>query len=719
MTHTPVSTRSGHTVSHYEIQEPIGSGGMGDVYGAIDLRLGRRVALKFLRSTGDGGRHELMREAHAASLLDHPNICTIFEIDETPAGDVFIAMPRYDGVTLDHLLAEGALDPPRALSIALQTARGLAAAHEELIVHRDIKPGNLMILRGDLVKILDFGLARSVHDAEDAALTEVAGTPLYMSPEQLRGERLDQRSDIWSLGVVFYEMVTGQRPFAGDSARHIVASILDSTPVRPSTVRPGIPAGIERIITRALEKNVRRRYERTDELIHDLQDVHAALDSKAITRRIPVASRTALAVLPFEDMSESQDQGFLCNGIAEEIMRALGRIPELHVASRTSAFQFRNRTADIREIGAQLNVNSVLEGSVRRVGNRVRISVQLVNVDDGYRLWYERYDRQMQDLFAIEDEIAEQVSRALEVALGTSVRVARTGSPDDAQAYELYLRGREFIHQHRRKGFETALQVFAQAIEINPHYARAHAGIAECHAFICMYFGGGDAAAAAAESASARALELAPDLPEAHASRGAALFLRGNFDDAERHLRRAIELAPRLYDAHYMFARLYFMQGQFDRAATCFAEACAVVPEAFDAWYLLGMCYQRLDDPVRARHANLESIEAVKRWVRVHPEDTRAWTMGASVLAAMGEPERAARWVERALAVDADEPIIEYNAACVYVGLQRPDDAIRCLRAALGAGGVTRNWALNDPDLDPLRNDPRFQEIINASEPGG
>jgi serine/threonine protein kinase/tetratricopeptide (TPR) repeat protein len=713
--HAPA--RIGQTVSHYEIHELLGSGGMGNVYRATDLRLGRRVALKFVRPMAeDAMRQKLIREARAASLLDHPNICTIFEVDETPAGDVFIAMACYEGETLDHILARGPLNPQRALSIALQTARGLAAAHDELIVHRDIKPGNLMITHNQVVKILDFGLARSMRDMTATDPGSVVGTPAYMSPEQLRGEPLDQRSDIWSLGAVLYEMVTGTRPFAADGLANVVASILEGVPARASSVMAAVPAGIERVIERALAKNLRERYERTDEIIRDLINLQSGLDTRAITRSIPVVSRTSLAVLPFEDMSETRDQGFLCDGIAEEIMRALGRIPELHVASRTSAFQFRNRTADIHEIGTKLNVNTVLEGSVRRVGDRVRISAQLVSIHDGYRLWYERYDREMKDIFAIEDEIAEQIANALEVALGAPAPAApKTGTTPDAQAYEYYLHGREFIHQHRRKGFETALQIFAQAIEIHPCYARAYAGIAQCHCFLSMYFGRGDEAAAAADTASAKALELAPNLPDAHAARGFALFLRHDYDTAEWHLRRAMELDPRLYDAHYIFARLCFMRGQFKEAAARFAEACAIVPEAYDAWYLLGMCHRRLGEIDRGRNVDLECIEAVKKWVHAHPEDTRAWTMGASVLAEMGEPERAARWVERALAVDADEPIILYNSACVYVGLGRHDDAISCLTASMRQGGVLKTWAINDPDLDPLRNDPRFQELLAAA----
>jgi serine/threonine protein kinase/tetratricopeptide (TPR) repeat protein len=710
----PTTSRSGQEISHYKVHELLGSGGMGEVYRCTDLRLRRRVALKFLHPLSDPDmRQRLIREAQAASLLDHPNICTIFEVDETPAGEVFIAMAYYEGQTLDRMLAGGPLEVGRALAIAVQAGRGLDAAHEELIVHRDIKPANLMITRGDTVKILDFGIARSLKTAGTTARGAVVGTPAYMAPEQLRGAPIDQRADIWSLGAVLHEMVTGVRPFGGESTASVIASILSNEPFRITRTKPSLPAGLGPIIEKALAKSLRARYERISEMVQDLIELRTGLDSEAITRRFPAATaRSSIAVLPFEDMSSTRDQEFLCDGIAEEILRALGRIPDLHVASRTSAFQFKNRSADIREIGAQLNVDTVLEGSVRRVGDRVRISAQLISVRDGYRLWNERYDREMQDIFAIEDEIAEQIAHALKLALAPPTQGDAKSAAPDAQAYEFYLQGRRFIHQHRRKGFETALQIFAQAIEINPNYARAYAGIADCHSFLRLYFGGGDDAAEAADEASARALELEPDLADAHASRGQALFLRRDFDQAEFHLRRAIELDPRLYDPHYISGRLRFSQGRIAEAARHFAEACAVVPEAYDSWYLLGMCYRRMNQPGRSRNANLECIEAVKSWVRSHPEDTRAWTMGASVLADVGEPERAARWIERALAVDAEEPIIEYNAACVYVALGRFEDALKCLAVSLQAGGLSRDWAENDPDLDPLRGDPRFQSLL-------
>ncbi|MGE5814346.1 MAG: protein kinase domain-containing protein [Acidobacteriota bacterium] len=714
--HTPAS-RIGQLVSHYEIRDLLGSGGMGDVYGAVDLRLRRRVALKFLRPLSDPDlRRRFIREAQSASLLDHPNICTIFEVDETPAGDVFIAMACYEGETLDRSLKRGPLDPKRALQIAVQAGRGLSAAHDELIVHCDVKPANLFVTQDETVKILDFGIAKTLREAGVDADMNALGTPPYMAPEQLRGEGVDQRTDVWALGVVLFESLTGVLPFRGDAVNGVVDAILTTQPVPPSALCPGVSPAIDRIVERALAKSPRLRYDRIDLMVKDLQAIQSATDSQALTIRVPaLAASSSIAVLPLQDMSAAKDQEFLCDGIAEEVLRALSRIPDLYVASRTSAFQFKGHAADIREIGSRLNVNTVLEGSVRRAGDRVRVSVQLISVADGYRLWCERYDRDVRDIFEIEDEIAEQIAQALQVTLSERAAPSAHGRFEpNAEAYQLYLQGRQFFHQHRRKAFEIALQTFSRAIEISPGYARAYAGIADCHSFLKLYFGHGAEAVQAADDASARALELAPELSDAHASRGLALFLRADFEGAERHLQRAIELDPRVYEPHYIFGRVCFSQSRIDEAAAHFREACAIVPEAYDSWYLLGMCYRRLKDAYRARHASFECVEAMKRWVRFHPDDTRAWTMGAAVLAEMGEPDRADAWVERALAIDKEESIILYNAACVYVTLGKRDEAINCLEQTAKYGSISAAWMKNDPDLDPLRADPRFQALIAA-----
>lgn len=687
-----VATRK---LSHFEIEEEVGSGGAGLVYRAQDVHLGRRVALKLLRCGDAESRRRFLAEARAASSLDHPNICTIFEAGESDEGEMFIAMAWYDGETLDRILARGPLPPRKAASLAIQVARGLAAAHEELLIHRDIKPANLMLAQGETVKILDFGLARLLSAPGSRT---VDGTPAYMSPEQFRGDHVDQRTDLWSLGVVLYEMVAGTPPFRGKSMAEITRAILSDSP-------PPLPVFAD-IFARALAKDPRFRYDRAEALITDLQGAIAEMDSGTVTlRRVPVTAKASLAVLPFVDMSPEQNQQYLCDGIAEEILRALNRIPDLHVASRTSAFQFRH--GDVREIGARLGVEAVLEGSVRRAGDRVRVSAQLVDVVDGYRRWYERFDRDMKDIFAIEDEIAEQIAGALEVTL-----LHREVPPvANTEAYELYLQGMQFFHQHRSKGFEIAIQTFGRALELDPGDARSHAGIANCHSFLCLYFGRRESAGDA-DSASLRAVTLAPDLPEARAARGLALFVAGRLEEAETELERALALDPRSYYAHYICGRIDFSLGRIAEAAAHFRQACASVPEAYDSWYLLGMCHLRLREDNRAHEADLECMEAVKRRLRVNPDDTRAWTMGAAVLAKLGEPDRARDWVGRALAIDADEPIIRYNAACVYTVLDDRDGAIACLEALVRQGGPSRSWIANDPDLDPLRSDPRFVALI-------
>ena len=700
-------------IGHYELHEKLGSGGTGVVFRATDVRLGRRVAVKFLgrdRMREPAMRQRFIREARIAASLDHPNICTMFEVGETDDGEVFIVMPLYEGETLDRVIARGRVDAATALSTAVQIAGGLAAAHDELLVHCDIKPANVMVVRG-IAKILDFGLARFLSERTVAA---IEGTPAYMSPEQLRGEPLDQRTDIWSLGVVLYEMLAGNRPFRGRTIDELQRAVTQDNLTPVTTLRDDLPPRIDRVMARALASDPRLRYERIEPMLADLQDAQADVDTASATlRRALSKSRSSIAVLPFEDMSSDKSQMYLCDGIAEEILRALSAVPDLYVASRTSAFQFKNRAADIREIGTKLNVDHVVEGSIRRSGDRVRISAQLVSVADGYRLWYERFDRDIGDIFAVEDEIAERIASALQVGL-TQRRTGRQPSvtASEAHAYELYLQGREFFHQHRRKAYEIAQQLFSQAIAIDPHDARAYAGIADCNSFLRLYYGGSEVALKAADEASAKALALDPDLAEAHAARGLALFVDGKLEDAGRELRKAIELDPQLYEPHYIAGRVAFSQGRIADAAAHFRDACAIAPGAWDSWYVLGMCCRRLGDTDRACNADLACVEAVKQRIRAHPDDTRALTMGAAVLAKVGEPERAADWLARAVQLDSDDSIVLYNAACVYAALGNVDDAFQCLEGSAARGGLARAWLTNDPDLDPLRSDPRFDALV-------
>jgi len=706
---------------HYELLERIGSGGAGVLWRARDEKLDRIVALKFLSPelvNNADARARFAMEARAASSIDHPNICTIYEIGDTPEGEIYISMAYYGGTTLKSVLEQGPITPRRAVPIAVQIARGLSAAHEELIIHRDIKPGNVMMADHDTVKIVDFGLAKCTNRVRITDPNLSLGTPAYMSPEQIRGEEVDVRTDIWSLGVVLFEMVTGALPFKGDTAGAVINSILNGEPRSIKDFDSSLPNRLSLVIAKALQKSPRARYQCADEMIAELRDLLADVDSDAQTVRRSATGRrqSSVAVLPFTDMSAERDQEYLCDGLAEEILGAIRRIPELRVASRTSSFQFKGRAADIREIGHKLNVETVLEGSVRRAGDRLRVSAQLVSVADGYRLWYERYDRDLKDVFAIQDEIANCIAEALEVTLGGDATATSEIVPESAEAWELYLQGRQFFLQHRRKSFEVARQAFMEAIRVDPGYARAWAGIANCHSFTRLYFGGGTEETTEAEVASLRAIELAPQLAEARLARGLALFLSGKMDEAESELVRAIEIDPLLYEAHYFWGRIAFTKGDMPEAARHFERACSISPEAFDSWYLMGMACRKLGEDARARKADLDCIEAVKKQIRVHADDTRAWTMGAAVFAEMGEPERALTWVSRAVAIGPDEPSVNYNAACVYVRLDRPDEAIACLSSSVTAGALQKDWILNDPDLDPLRQDPRFVALVDGLE---
>ncbi|MFQ5640839.1 MAG: protein kinase, partial [bacterium] len=407
----------GKTISHYKIIEKLGGGGMGVVYKAKDTKLKRTVALKFLPPdlTRDAeAKERFMLEAQAASALDHPNICTIYEIDETEDGQLFIAMACYDGETLKQKVAGGKLQVASAMDISCQIAQGMAKAHEQGIVHRDIKPANLMVTSDGIVKILDFGLAKLTGVTQLTKTGTTLGTVAYMSPEQAQGVTMDHRTDIWSLGVVLYEMVSGELPFRGEYEQAVIYSILNEEPEQTTE----IPANLQQIVAKALAKEPEDRYQQMDEILTDLSALKKELESESTKEAVGKEKQApSIAVLPFVDMSPEKDQEYFCDGMAEELIDALTKLEGLKVASRTSAFQFKGKEISIKKIGKELEVNQVLEGSVRKAGNRLRITAQLINVADGYHLWSEKYDRELEDVFAIQDDIAETIVNTLKVKL--------------------------------------------------------------------------------------------------------------------------------------------------------------------------------------------------------------------------------------------------------------------------------------------------------------
>jgi non-specific serine/threonine protein kinase len=720
----------GATVGPYVIEGPLGAGGMGEVYRACDPRLGRDVAVKVLTSrlAPDPERiSRFERESRAAAALAHPNILVVFDVGRHE-GLPYLVTELLHGGSLRERLRQGPLSEPEVLRLGAQLVRGVAAAHALTIIHRDLKPENLLLTKDGVLKILDFGLAKLLDgggavgielDATTLDASEpgsLLGTPAYMAPEQLRGEEADERTDLFAIGTVLFEMATGLHPFRRRTGPETTGAVLHeapSTPPRGTRISPHL----ERLLMRCLEKEPEARFQSATDLLFALE---ALADDRPATRGFEPSvglggdeRAASVAVLPFVDMSPTRDQDYLCEGIAEEVINALTHLSDLRVAARSSSFQFRGQAVDLAEVAAKLGVSSVLEGSVRKLGDRLRVNVQLIDVESGYHLWSERYDREIEDVFAIEDEIAESVATALRGVLSPLERRALQRPEGAIEAYEYVLRGRVLANRVDRPSMNLACGMFEKAIELDPGYAPAWASLAAVFSWRYEWFGGGPTELERADEASRRALELAPDLGEAHAARGSALSLLHRYPEAEEEYIQALRLNPNSFEAYYLYGRMCFAWGKIERSADMFRRAAAVQRDDFQSPILLGQSLRMLGRMEEAAEATRQGIRRVERRLTIDPIDARALSLGANALADDGRTEEALAQMARALEIHPDEQGVLINAACLYAHLGYAEKAIGILERCFAKGYGKRDWIENDPDYDSLRDNPRFQALLD------
>jgi serine/threonine-protein kinase len=747
-----MSIEEGSRLGTYEILAPIGAGGMGEVYRARDTKLKREVAIKVLPEHLAKDPQALARfeqEAQAVAALAHPNILAIYDFGQEQRIS-YAVTELLEGETLRARLESGSIPIRKSIDYALQVARGLAAAHERGIIHRDLKPENVFVTHEGHLKILDFGLAKVTPAAEEEAPTRsrhtepgtVMGTVGYMSPEQVRGQSVDQRTDIFSFGAILYEMLSGRRAFQADTAADTMSAILKEEPTELTELETSVSPALDAMVQRCLEKNPLERFQSARDLGFALQSITAEKKDSDAARAAHVSGDEeipSIAVLPFANMSSDAEQEYFCEGMAEEIINALTQIEGLRVAARMSTFQFKGKTEDARRVGDALNVKMLLEGSVRTAGNRLRVTAQLINARDGYQLWSERYDREMEDVFAIQDEITSQIVGALKVRLGDQDVPRIKRHTDNLEAYHLYLKAKHFWFQRQPAAQRKALQIYQQAAEKDPSYAPAHAGIGWIYCIIGLYgLIPPDRAHTEIKTAVERAFSLDDSLTDVQVGSWAFNYFYGwNWEEAERTIKRAIGLEPTHVEAHCFYGLFLASWGRHEEATAEARRAQELDPLSTYANSIAGMVFSMAGE-------NVSAAVELQKALDIDPDFVLGLHTLAGVQVRKSNYGEAIAVLDRVITITGRAPFYIATLGWAYGAAGQQDQAREILRELMErsekeyVSPLYIAWILREledeaafewlekaheehcpyiafhrfPMFDGLRSDPRFDEIL-------
>lgn len=731
----------GRSISHYRITSQLGEGGMGIVYEAEDTDLGRHVALKFLSPSmakDENLLQRFQREARAASSLNHPNICTIHGIEQHDS-EHFIVMELLDGESLADRISRGPLDIESLLKLGVQIVDALESAHSKGIVHRDLKPANIFVTSRGQAKILDFGLAkidRQKSGADSNLPTAInltsagatMGTVAYMSPEQARGEVTDARTDLFSVGTVLYQMAVGTLPFRGETSAVVFDAILnrDATPV--DQIDPDLPAELGRIIDQALEKDRDMRYQSATDLKTALKRLKRDLESgrhsgqtSAIHSTHAPSSPThehSIAVLYFENLSGMKEDEYLRDGITEDITTELSKITRLRTFSRAVVLPYRDKSVTAGQVGNELGASYVLTGSLRRAGNRLRINAQLVDPATDFPIWSERYDREMEDVFAVQDEIASKIASALRITLSPQEQEALAAKPtENLHAYDLYLRGRNFARRVGRQDMQFALQMYENAVTLDPNFAVAHAAIANVCAQFYYYFERKPEWIDRVNAATQKALATGRDEPEIRCAEAWLDFAEGRYEAAVDKVRSALTRDPDIDGGYHLLGRALFESGRYQEVVDIMDEALAHAGENYNTTIPIHNALGALGKTEALKNYTFQEIAIFESQLKKTPEDARVRVLLAGNYAYQGRFDDAKRETDLAMALRPNDTMILYNIACTMCEMGETEEAMTALKKAWEAGYRNPAWTRQDPDLAVLHGDPEFERLYppNAS----